>query len=240
MQKPRLDQFNLTQGDIQSAQNAKSRREELQRKANYWIAAAGPLLVAGWVYLITRSIGLTILVGFFGGLFASAIVGGILLGLWDYWWNYAYPAERDRLVRDGQYKAALKAFAEHQQRLAVSFWTSLSGEAFEHELARLHQKLGYVVKLTPYSRDGGIDIHLTRAGENTIVQCKRYNKPVGVSAARELFGVLQSARANRAILASTGGFTTGVREFVRDKPIELLDLQQIIDLQQRLDRLNET
>ena len=57
-----------------------------------------------------------------------------------------------------------------------------------HELARLHQKLGYVVKLTPYSRDGGIDIHLTRAGENTIVQCKRYNKPVGVSAARRRVG----------------------------------------------------
>lgn len=240
MQRPGLDQFNLTEGDIQSAQNAKLRREELQRKVSLWILPAGPLLVAAWTYAVKLNLLLAVIAGFFGGLFASVIVDGLLLGLWNRWWNDANPAKRDALVRYGLYKVAVKAFEEHQQRLAVSFWTSLSAQAFEHELARLHRKLGYVVKLTPYSRDGGIDIYLSRAGENTIVQCKRYNNPVGVAAVRELFGVLQSTQAHRAILVSTGGFTKGVREFVRDKPIELLDLQQIIDLQGKLEGVNET
>jgi hypothetical protein len=40
--------------------------------------------------------------------------------------------------------------------------------------------------------------------------------------------------ADSAILACTSGFTTGVWEFVRNKPIELVDVEAIVQMQERV------
>ena len=72
------------------------------------------------------------------------------------------------------------------------------------------------------------------------MQCKRHTGAVGVAIVRELYGVLQSSKANSAILASTGGFTKGVLDFVKDKPIQLLGLREIVDLQKSVGHKVET
>jgi hypothetical protein len=56
---------------------------------------------------------------------------------------------------------------------------------------------------------------------------------VGPAVARELYGTLQHFGAPAAILASTSGFTKGVRAFVRGKLIVLMNLSDIIALQER-------
>ena len=61
-------------------------------------------------------------------------------------------------------------------------------------------------------------------GMRIIVQCKAHKKPVGPHVARDLYGTLISSHARRAVLASTSGFTPGVIEFIRGKPIELLSV----------------
>ena len=102
-----------------------------------------------------------------------------------------------------------------RQRKAISYWESLSGIEFERELASLFMRIGYEVEMTPPSRDDGVDLVLRKHDKVGIVQCKRYSQPVGPAAARELFGSMVAYPADYAILACTGGFTQGVREFVR-------------------------
>lgn len=95
--------------------------------------------------------------------------------------------------------------------------------------------MGYSVDITSYGRDGGVDLILDKNNTTTLVQCKRHTKPVGVAVARELYGVLHDKKGDDAILACTGGFTQGVRDFTVGKPIKLLGLKEIIDLHMSLD-----
>ena len=111
------------------------------------------------------------------------------------------------------------------------YWMNLSGIEFERELAALFQRRGYRVQSTPSSGDQGIDLVARKNGKTTIVQCKRHKSPVGPAIARELYGSLIASRADRAILACTGGFTRGVKEFVKDKPITLIDAWDIIKVE---------
>lgn len=158
-------------------------------------------------------------------LFAFAIYSGLFKAL------KAVAAHFDPLLRAlFAYRTAMEQFENWKRKATLEFWRSLRAQAFEHELARLFRAVGYRAQVTPASGDHGIDIELSRNGERTIVQCKGHARPIGPGAARELLGTLQAVGAKCAILASPSGFTSGVRDLVRGTPIELLDLQGIIEL----------
>lgn len=124
-------------------------------------------------------------------------------------------------------------------RKREGYWNGLSDDEFELELGALCERRGYKVSYTGGSSDGGADLILRKKGKKTVVQCKRYRSPVGVAVVRELYGTMVHLRANNAILACTGGFTKGVKDFARGKPIILVDapelarMSEIIEAQQR-------
>ena len=70
-------------------------------------------------------------------------------------------------------------------------WMSLSAREFEIEVGAVYRKLGFSVKVTRQSSDGGVDIVLTKDNKKTFVQCKHYaqDNPVGVRELREFYGV---------------------------------------------------
>ena len=117
-----------------------------------------------------------------------------------------------------------------RRRKLEGYWMSLSGTDFERELATVLRGLGYRVKSTPISGDEGVDLVLKRTGKTIVVQCKAHKNPVGPAIARELLGSMIHFKADRAILACTGGFTRGVKEFVRDKPIDLVAVSELARL----------
>lgn len=116
---------------------------------------------------------------------------------------------------------------EAQQRKHYDHWMSLSGTEFERQLGILYRQMGYRVESTPTSGDEGIDLVLKKSGKTTVVQCKSHQKPVGPATARELFGSMVAFRADDAVLACTGGFTRGVKDFVRGKPITLISATEL-------------
>ena len=139
-------------------------------------------------------------------------------------------AERARRDAERARQAAeqdRQAIERVRRRKLREHWMSLSGAQFERELGTLYRYLGYQVKSTPTSGDQGIDLILRRGGKTTVVQCKSHKSPVGPAVVRELYGALVASKANDAILACTGGFTRGVRDFVRDKPITLISATEL-------------
>lgn len=120
---------------------------------------------------------------------------------------------------------------DESMRKESNFWLSLSGVEFENELARVFQNIGYKVKRTPVVGDGGVDLYIEDPeGAKLIVQCKAHKKPVGVAAVRDLLGTLYDSEADQAILASISGFTQGVYDFAIDKPIRLIDGEEILKM----------
>lgn len=89
--------------------------------------------------------------------------------------------------------------------------------------------LGYHVTLTPASNDGGIDIILEKNGITYAVQCKCHKNPSGPKDARELFGAMVGSSYHKGMLINPSGFTKGVYAFVKDKPIELIDINNLQD-----------
>ena len=134
--------------------------------------------------------------------------------------------EAERARQEAE-RAKLRKLREH--------WMSMSGSEFEQELGTLYRHLGYRVETTPISGDQGIDLVLRKNGQTTVVQCKSHQKPVGPAVARELYGSMVASRADNAILACTGGFTRGVEQFVRGKPITLISASELATLAETIE-----
>jgi HJR/Mrr/RecB family endonuclease len=95
----------------------------------------------------------------------------------------------------------------------------LTPRFFEEVVAELFRKRGFVVELTPRTRDGGYDVLAVQSdalGKSLyLIECKRYaaSRKVGVEAIRGLYGVLQSARGTRGIIVTTSSYTKAALAF---------------------------
>lgn len=96
----------------------------------------------------------------------------------------------------------------------------LSGNEFENIMAEIYSRLGYEVKKTKSTRDGGKDIIIKRKeifGDFVYyVECKKYaaNRPVGVGILRNLVGTISLDHVNGGILATTSYFTKDARDYI--------------------------
>lgn len=98
---------------------------------------------------------------------------------------------------------------------------------FENLVSNLFTKMNLETKQTRTSKDGGVDAiaYDTRPilGGKIVIQAKRYKNTVGVSAARDLYGTMINEGANKGILVTTSHYGPDTYEFIKDKPIELID-----------------
>lgn len=133
-----------------------------------------------------------------------------------------------------QYEKYQKKLKSEQYRAKREYWLKLNGNSFEQEIAGLYKKLGFDVTCHGGSGDGGVDIFLVKGRKHIIVQCKAHKKPVGPHIVRDLHGALLNSGAHEAILVSVSGFTIGVETYVKDKPIELVDLDKILIMQDKI------
>ncbi|MCK5385463.1 MAG: restriction endonuclease [Alphaproteobacteria bacterium] len=68
-------------------------------------------------------------------------------------------------------------------------------------------KHGYEVKETPKTGDFGCDLIATKDELTFCIQCKNYNKPVGVSAVQQASSAQDYYECDFAVVASKSAFT---------------------------------
>jgi restriction system protein len=120
-----------------------------------------------------------------------------------------------------------------EDNLAAMEW-----EDFEHLVRQLFEKefgkTGGEVRVTQASRDRGVDAIAFDPdpirGGKFIIQAKRYNMVVPVSAVRDLFGTIHAEGATKGILVTTSHFGQDSREFAKDKPITLIDGANLVHM----------
>ena len=72
---------------------------------------------------------------------------------------------------------------------------------------------------------------LKKDGGLVLVQCKQWKSTkVGVSIVRELLGVMTAKHATSGILITSGVFTQEAENFAADKPIDLVEGNQLLQL----------
>jgi restriction system protein len=103
----------------------------------------------------------------------------------------------------------------------------MSPPDFEQLIGNLFTEMGFKTGTTRISRDGGVDViafdERPIVGGKIIIQAKRYRNTVGIESVRALYGTMQDEGATKGILVCTSSFGVASREFVKDKPIELID-----------------
>lgn len=148
-------------------------------------------------------------------------------------------ARHPKLILHQRYKQALIRWKHQRQqydlwliRQSKAHWRSLNGIDFEKEVGRLYQRLGFQVSMTPTTGDGGVDLLLRKDGRLTVVQCKAHQKKVPIGVARELAAAMRDFKADAAIIACLEGVTKPVRDYIQDKPIHIVDLDDLIRMHQ--------
>ena len=120
------------------------------------------------------------------------------------------------------------------QNLAIMDW-----QDFEHLIRQLFGNIfgsasGGEVKITRASRDAGVDAVAFDPdpirGGKFVIQAKRYNNVVGVSAVRDLYGTMINEGAGKGILVTTSYFGKDSYDFAKDKPLQLIDGSQLLGL----------
>lgn len=112
----------------------------------------------------------------------------------------------------------------------------LTSRQFEELTAELLSRMGYEVRLTSATRDGGKDLYAARKdGLGSflyLVECKRFapDRSVGVGIVRSLYGVAQHEKANGAIVMTTSFFSEPAKQFARDLRSQM-SLRDYADLQ---------
>ena len=105
----------------------------------------------------------------------------------------------------------------------------ISPTEFEKLVADVFNRLGYDVKLTERSGDGGVDVYATKSIDGLnfmlVIQCKQYalTRKVGVGIVRELFATQTDMQANKAVLVASSFFTRGAKEYAEEHK-ELISL----------------
>ena len=145
-----------------------------------------------------------------GQLWLPSLVSTPILALW---WRHVLRAH-----------ASKERIAKTQAQLG-----DLSPEGFEEWSAKQLTDLGYTVRRMGGQGDHGVDLIATKAGLDTVVQCKRYagKRSVGEPEVRDLFGVMHHHAAPEAILITAGWFTPQAREWAKGKPIQLWDVDHM-------------
>lgn len=109
---------------------------------------------------------------------------------------------------------------------------AMSWQAFEVLVGETFRRQGYVVEETGLGgADGGVDLILFKDGQRALVQCKQWrSRQVGVAVVREMWGLASHHHVDRIKIVSLGEFTEDAGDFVRGKPIELINGAALLQL----------
>lgn len=132
-----------------------------------------------------------------------------------------------------------EAYDEYEKAAALLEYNreqikNMSSRDFEFFVADIFEKLGFSVKTTQATRDGGRDIVATKASPipyTLIVECKHWGEKhkVDVSVVRSVYGVQMATRANQSVIVTSSKFTRDARKFAEEQKT-LMTLWDIDDL----------
>lgn len=131
----------------------------------------------------------------------------------------AIKQEASRL-REREVQRLSKAWLSNTQT-----YLEMDPRRFENAVAELFRALGYDVRQTPFSNDGGKDAVAKKDGKKFLVECKKYgaNKAVGRRDVQIFVAAMQDETADGGFYITTGTFARTAREYAAKNGIDIYD-----------------
>lgn len=142
--------------------------------------------------------------------------------------------EQQRLIEEEKHrkKEEIKTYYNRLSVLSLSNIENtdkMTGNEFEDFLQSLFLLLGYKVNKTKLSGDFGADLILEK-DEKIIVQAKRYNKKVSLSAIQEITAAKKHYSINNAWVITNNYFTKPANDLAVENNIRLIDREELAKL----------
>lgn len=108
----------------------------------------------------------------------------------------------------------------------------LTPQRFEDQMAQMFERLGYTVKQTPYSGDGGRDAIMHKDGEKYLLECKRYGDSTvsGRPDLQKFHSAVMTDGAKVGYFVTTGAFSPDAIRFAASVPLELVGSDKLLRL----------
>lgn len=103
----------------------------------------------------------------------------------------------------------------------------ISPRRFELAVTEQLRRLGAEVRHVGQTGDGGVDVEAKYNGDVVVVQCKRFDRPVGSPALRDLVGTVYMQKARLGVLVSISGFSDAARQAAVGQPVVLLTAHEL-------------
>ncbi|HMS56160.1 MAG TPA: restriction endonuclease [Fimbriimonadaceae bacterium] len=113
--------------------------------------------------------------------------------------------------------------------LGISDIDQLSGRDFERLLQALFERKGFAVELTPYCKDWGADLVISRGGVRTVVQAKRTTKRLGVKGVQEVVASKAEYGAAEALLVTNNTLTEAALKLARANRVHVWERKRLIN-----------
>lgn len=121
----------------------------------------------------------------------------------------------------GIFLFARQVMKEHYMFMKLSKIDKMSGRAFEEYLKIQFRRKGYRVTMTEASHDYGADLILKKGKRKIVVQAKRYDKAVGISAVQEAAGAVAYYEADEAMVVTNQYFTKNAYALAKQNGVQL-------------------
>lgn len=128
--------------------------------------------------------------------------------------------------------SAFYLYRRHKRKLmesGIDIIDEMSGVLFEELLMEHFKKLGYKARMTAKTADYGADLILEKEDEKIVVQAKRWNQNVGISAIQQVVGSISYYQANKGMVISNSYYTQNAERLARSNNIELWDRDKLVD-----------
>lgn len=126
----------------------------------------------------------------------------------------------------------LKAGTKYERLAAIVFKLLAEEDTVIHDLT---------LKGDGKAASHQIDITIEKQGskKRTLLECKDYDKVIGIGIIRDFYGAVAQIKPEEAIVLTTKGFTKGAIAFAKDEGIKLAILRQVIDkdLENRIEKI---
>jgi hypothetical protein len=146
-------------------------------------------------------------------------------------------------LRDLQHKAYLEELrqkaeikkhadalrAQEIQRLSHAWlsssesYYSMTWQEFEDAIAQLFRNLGYQVKQTPRSSDGGIDAILVKDDIKYVLECKSGEQSIGRPDIQKFHSAMIHEGASEGFYVNTGKFSPSAIQYAGEHKVKLYD-----------------
>ena len=153
------------------------------------------------------------------GYIALGIV--LIYLVWAVWYCFRH---RDRIIQRWRQDREKRQLRLVQRNYSLKSVAEFTPSEYESYVGQVFSQRGFGnVQVMGGTGDFGADVLCTdNGGQRVCVQCKKYTKPVGVSAVQEVIGARGFYGCQRAIVATTTGFTPAARQLAGKNGVELV------------------